>query len=68
MPWTSMRMRVSVPSGLVIVVSTGDFSFNARLLREPDAETARRFFEAAALLAPPSSKSDVKKLAERRVF
>ncbi len=49
----------------VMAMSTGDFSFNARLLREPDVETARRFFEAAALLAPPSAKGDVKKLADR---
>ena len=49
----------------VMAISTGDFSFNARLLREPDVEMARRFFEAAALLAPPSAKGEVKKLAER---
>jgi hypothetical protein len=49
----------------VMAISTGDFSFNARLLREPDVETARRFFEAAALLAPAGQKSDVRKLAER---
>ena len=49
----------------VMAISTGDFSFNARLLREPDAETARRFLEAAALLAPAGQKSDVKKLADR---
>jgi hypothetical protein len=49
----------------VMAISTGDFSFNARLLREPDVETSRRFFEAAALLAPAGSKGDVRKLADR---
>jgi hypothetical protein len=49
----------------VMAISTGDFSFNAKLLPEADAATARRFLEAAMVLAPREQKSDVKKLADR---
>ncbi|MGA8037931.1 MAG: hypothetical protein WB985_18380 [Candidatus Acidiferrales bacterium] len=49
----------------VQALATGDFSFNARLLPEPDAETARRFLEAAEALAPRDEKSEVKDLAQR---
>jgi hypothetical protein len=49
----------------VQAVATGDFSFIARLLPEPDTETARRFLEAAEVLAPHDEKSEVKNLAER---
>jgi hypothetical protein len=48
----------------VMALSTGDFSFDARLLPDPDAATARRFLEAAMALAPREQKSDVKKLAD----
>jgi hypothetical protein len=46
-------------------LATGDFSFDARLLPEPDTETARRFLEAADVLAPHDEKNDIKKIADR---
>jgi hypothetical protein len=55
----------NVASIEVEALATGDFSFNARLLPEPDPETARRFLEAAEALAPRDEKSEVKDLAQR---
>jgi hypothetical protein len=49
----------------VQALATGDFSFDARLLPDPDAETARRFLEAAEMLAPRDDKNQIKKLADR---
>ena len=55
----------NVASIEVQALATGDFSFNARLLPEPDPETARRFLEAAEALAPRDEKSAVKDLVQR---
>jgi hypothetical protein len=49
----------------VQALATGDFSFDARLLPDPDTEMARRFLDAAELLAPHDEKNEIKKLADR---
>jgi hypothetical protein len=46
-------------------LSTGDFSFHARLLASPDAEIARRYVEAAAKIAPKDIQRQVQNLANR---
>jgi len=47
----------------VEAVRSGDFSFRARLAPVPDLETARRFLEAAAPLAPHNLQGSLKKMA-----
>ena len=46
-------------------ISTGDFSFHARLLASPEPESARRYLEAAAKIAPKDLKRQVQNLANR---
>jgi hypothetical protein len=46
-------------------ISTGDFSFHARLLASPEPEIARRYLEAAAKVAPRDLKRQVQNLANR---
>jgi hypothetical protein len=49
----------------VQVVSSGDFSFSARLLPAPDAPSAERYLRAAATLAPKELQHRVSDLARR---
>jgi hypothetical protein len=49
----------------VQAITSGDFSFHARLVPAPDVDAARRYLEAAAGLAPENSRSDIKGLARR---
>src|SRR5580693_2467592 len=49
----------------VQALATGDFSFDARLLPDPDADMARRFLEVAQALASQDKKNEVKKLGDR---
>ena len=49
----------------VQAVRSGDYSFHARPLSSPDAQTAERFLRAAQVIAPAELQSDVKALAER---
>jgi hypothetical protein len=49
----------------VEALRSGDFSFHARLASVPDADSARRYLEAALPLAPKDSQSTIKKLADR---
>jgi len=46
-------------------IRSGDFSFRARLIPIPDAETSGRYLVAAADLAPAYLQRDVKNLGER---
>lgn len=46
-------------------IRSGDFSFRARLIPIPDAETSARYLQAAANLAPAYLQRDVKNLSER---
>jgi hypothetical protein len=46
-------------------LSTGDFSFRARLLASPEPEIARRYLEAAAKIAPKDLQRQVQGLANR---
>jgi hypothetical protein len=46
-------------------ISTGDFSFHARLLANPEPEIARRYLEAAAKVAPRDLRRQVQNLANR---
>ena len=46
-------------------ISTGDFSFRARLLPNPEPEVARRYLEAAAKIAPKDLQHQVQDLANR---
>lgn len=46
-------------------ISTGDFSFHARLLPSPEPETARRYLEAAAKIAPKDLQRQVQGFANR---
>jgi hypothetical protein len=46
-------------------LSTGDFSFHARLLASPEPEIARRYLEAAAKIAPKDLQHQVQSLANR---
>jgi hypothetical protein len=46
-------------------LSTGDFSFHARLLASPEPEVARRYLEAAAKIAPKDLQRQVQGLANR---
>jgi len=49
----------------VQAVSSGDFSFRARLRSEPDPDLARRFLQAAEPLATPDVQRNLKKLASQ---
>jgi hypothetical protein len=49
----------------VQAITSGDFSFHARLVPAPDVEAARRYLEAAASLAPENLRGDIKGLASR---
>ena len=46
-------------------ISTGDFSFHARLLASPEPEIARRYLGAAAKIAPKDLRRQVQNLANR---
>jgi hypothetical protein len=46
-------------------LSTGDFSFHARLLASPEPEVARRYLEAAVKIAPKGLQRQVQNLANR---
>jgi hypothetical protein len=46
-------------------ISTGDFSFHARLLPSPEPAIARRYLEAAAKIAPKDLQRQVQGLANR---
>jgi hypothetical protein len=46
-------------------LSTGDFSFHARLLPSPEPETARRYLDAAAKIAPKDIQRQVQSLSNR---
>ena len=49
----------------VQAITSGDFSFHARLVSAPDVEAARRYLEAAAGLAPEDLRAEIKELARR---
>jgi len=46
-------------------LSTGDFSFRARILQNPDPQTARRYLEAAQPLAPKELQRQIQNLAKQ---
>src|SRR6202035_5298607 len=46
-------------------LSTGDFSFRARILQNPDPQTARRYVEAAQPLAPKELQRQIQNLAKQ---
>lgn len=49
----------------VQAITTGDFSFHARILAAPDVDAARRYLTAAASLAPKDLQGATRNLAER---
>ena len=49
----------------VQAISSGDFSFNARLVPSPDAPSAERYLRAAAALAPKDLQHRISDLAHR---
>lgn len=49
----------------VQAITTGDFSFHARILAAPDVDAARRYLTAAASLAPKDLQRATRSLAER---
>lgn len=49
----------------VQAVASGNFSFRARLIAAPDLGVARRYLQAAELLAPKDSQRDIQKLINR---
>jgi hypothetical protein len=49
----------------VQAISSGDFSFRARLLPSQDLAAAQHYLQAAAAAAPPDSARDVSQLARR---
>jgi hypothetical protein len=49
----------------VQAVASGTFSFHARVIGAPDAGVARRYLQAAELLAPKDSQRDIQKLINR---
>ena len=49
----------------VQAVRSGDYSFHARPLSSPDAQTAERYLRAARAIAPADLQDDLKKLAGR---
>ncbi len=46
-------------------LSTGDFSFHARILQNPDPQTALRYLEAARPLAAKELQDEIRSLAKR---
>jgi hypothetical protein len=46
-------------------LSTGDFSFRARILQNPDPQTARRYLEASQPLAPKELQRQIQNLAKQ---
>jgi len=46
-------------------LSTGDFSFRARILQDPDPQTARRYLEAAQPLAPRELQRPIQNLTKQ---
>jgi len=46
-------------------LSTGDFSFHARILQNPDPQTARRYLEAAQPLAAKDLQSQIQSLVKQ---
>jgi hypothetical protein len=46
-------------------VASGTFSFHARVIGAPDPGVARRYLQAAELLAPKDSQRDIQKLINR---
>jgi hypothetical protein len=55
----------NVASVEIQAISTGDFSFHARLLASPEPEVARRYLETAAKIAPKDIQRQVQGLANR---
>jgi hypothetical protein len=49
----------------VQAVASGTFSFHARVIGAPDRGVARRYLQAAELLAPKESQRDIQKLINR---
>lgn len=49
----------------VQAISSGSFSFHARVLPQTDTATALRYLQAAAAIAPQEVQSDLKSLANR---
>ena len=49
----------------VTALSSGDFSFHARLLPAPDTAMAKQFLDAAALRTQVSERNEITKLAKR---
>jgi hypothetical protein len=49
----------------VAAIRSGDFSFDARIEPSPDETAARRYLDAASLLAPDGAQRDIKHLSER---
>lgn len=49
----------------VQAISSGNFSFHARVLPAPDLAIAQRYLQAAAAIASQDAQSDVKSLANR---
>jgi hypothetical protein len=49
----------------VQAITSGDFLFHARLVLATDLESARRYLEAAAGVAPEDSRDEIQKLARR---
>jgi hypothetical protein len=49
----------------VQTISTGDFSFHARLLPAPDPQTAGRYLQAAQRIAPQNLQRQIQTLANR---
>jgi hypothetical protein len=49
----------------VQAITTGDFSFHARILAAPDVDATRRYLTAATSLAPKDLQRTTRNLAER---
>ncbi len=49
----------------VQAISSGSFSFHARVLPQPDPATALRYLQAAVAIAPQEVQSDLKSLSNR---
>jgi hypothetical protein len=51
----------------LLTLSTGDFSFRARILQNPDPQTALRYLEAAQPLAPKELQRQIQNLTKQLV-